>query len=123
MLQFPLIQDVVPFILKEIPVLNFQCLFIWTFLNQKKKKESSSRRPLFRKKLDENNCSGKFDNISNDDNDDNTIIPSITITRKTQDVSTLSPVVNTNMSTQTNSRNTHEQQERGTQNTSTQICA
>lgn len=112
MLQFPLIQDFVPFILKEIPVLNFQCLFIWTFLNQKK--ESSSRRPLFRKKLDENNYSGKFDNISNDDNDDSTIIPSITITRKTQDVSTQSPVVNTNMSTQTNSTNTHEQQERGT---------
>lgn len=53
--------------------------------------------------------------MSSDDNDDSTIIPSITITRKTQDVSTLSSVVNTNMSTQTNSTNTHEQQERGTQ--------
>lgn len=37
------------------------------------------------------------------------------MTSKTQDVSTLSSVVNTNMSTQTNSTNTHEQQERGTQ--------
>lgn len=37
------------------------------------------------------------------------------MTSKTQDVSTLSSVVNTNTSTQTNSRNTHEQQERGTQ--------
>lgn len=54
-------------------------------------------------------------NIFNDDNDDSTIIPSITMTSKTQDVSTLSSVVNNNMSTQTNSTNTHEQQERGTQ--------
>lgn len=54
----------------------------------KPKKEGSSRRPLFRKKWDENNNSEKFDNISNDDNDDSTIIPSITITSKTQDVST-----------------------------------
>lgn len=114
MLQFPLIQDVVPFILKEIPVLNFQCLFIWTFLNQKKKKKLFTSSP-FSKKWDEHNNCEKFDNISNDDNDDSTIIPSITITRKTQDVSTRSSVVNTNMSTQTNSTNTHEQQERGTQ--------
>lgn len=75
----------------------------------------SSRRPLFRKKWDENNNSEKFDNISNDDNDDSTIIHSITLTSKTQDVSTQSSVMNTNMSTQTNSTNTHEQQERGTQ--------
>lgn len=79
--------------------------------------------PFFEKKWDENNNSEKFDNMSNDDNDDSTIIPSITMTSKTQDVSTKSSVVNTNMSTQTNSTNTHEQQERGTQNTSTQICA
>lgn len=119
MLQFLLIQDFVTFILKEISVLNCQCLFIWAFLKQKQKtktkKEISSRRPLFRKKWDENNNSEKFANISNDDNDDSTIIHSITLTSKTQDVSTQSSVVNTNMSTQTNSTNTHEQQERGTQ--------
>lgn len=109
MLQFPLIQDFVNFILKEIPVLNFQCLCIWIYpYLSKPKKKSSSRRPLFRKKWDENNNSEKLDNISNGAKDDSTIIPSITITRKTQDVSTQSPVVNTNMSTQTNSTNTHE---------------
>lgn len=47
----------------------------------------------------------RFDNISNDGNDGSAIIHSIT--SKTQDVSTQPSVMNTNMSSQTNSTNTH----------------
>lgn len=60
------------------------------------KKDTTASPFSKRQKWDENSNSEKFDDIFNDDNDGSTIIHSITLS-KTQDVSTHSSAVNTNM--------------------------